>query len=498
MVQCQRHDISKGAASSRAFCETAGIIVVAETHDQERKIRPLRRARPRLAVLVSLALVVLAAAAALIMTTGIDRQLADVIQTYEVRNQARELTIALTEAESSQRGFILTGDQSYLEPYRRSVAGIDTRIKTLTAITAADPQQAERIASISGAISIKLAEMARSVDLVQSERPGEAQTLIQSGMGARLMDELRSRLEQFIGEENAKLLERNKGIDLSRRALVGAIIVALAGAAILSYSLLSRTQREVSALAESRTQLLTQNEALEAEVRERTQAIEEAREHAEYERQRVEALLRDTNHRVGNSLATVSSLLGLQLMRTRSSEVRDALEAARARVHAVASAHRRLRLGDDLETVSAAEFLSAVLDDLEGTATGAKAVTLKGDFAPLEIGARDATTIGILVGELVTNALKHAFPDGRVGSIEVSFKRDGADIPILRVADDGVGMAADRNPGEGGLGSVIVKQLANQFSGVPHYERRPSGGIAVTVPLPGIERTVPDGSGRES
>ena len=464
--------------------------MVAEIDDQKQQTRPPRRARPRLAVVASLALVVLAAAAALIMTTGIDRQLADVVQTYEVRNQARELTIALTEAESSQRGFILTGDQSYLEPYRRAVAGIDTRIKTLTAITAADPQQTERVASIASAISVKMVEMARTVDLVQSERPGEAQTLIQSGMGARLMDELRSGLEQFIGEENAKLLERNKGIDLSRRALVGAIIVALAAAAILSYSLLSRTQRQVSALAESRTQLLTQNEALEAEVRERTQAIEEAREHAEYERQRVEALLRDTNHRVGNSLATVSSLLGLQLMRTSSTEVRDALEAARARVHAVASAHRRLRLGDDLETVSAAEFLGAVLDDLEDTATGAKAVTLKGDFAPVEIGARDATTIGILVGELVTNALKHAFPDGRAGSIEVSFKRDGADIPTLRVADDGVGMDAARNPGEGGLGSVIVKQLANQFAGAPHYERRPTGGIAVTVPLPGVERQV--------
>ncbi len=463
-------------------------MMMADARNQERDTKPPRRARPRLAVLASLALVVLAAAAALIMTAGIDRQLVDVTQTYEVRNQARELTIALTEAESGQRGFMLTQDQKYLEPYRRAVAGIDTRIKTLVAITAADPRQADRVAAISDSISIKLAEMARTVDLIQSGRPGEAQTLIESGMGARLMDELRSGLEQFIGEENAKLLERNKGIDLSRRALVVAIIVALAGAAILSYSLLSRTQRQVSALAESRTQLLTQNEALEAQVRERTQAIEEAREHAEHERQRVEALLRDTNHRVGNSLATVSSLLGLQLMRTDSDEVREALEAARARVHAVASAHRRLRLGDDLETVSAAEFLSAVLDDLHDTATTAKAVTLKGDFAPVEIGARDATTIGILVGELVTNALKHAFPDGRQGHIAVSFKRDAANVPTLRVADDGVGMAAERTPGEGGLGSVIVKQLANQFDGKPHYERGPNGGIVVTVPLPGVER----------
>ncbi|UXN75217.1 sensor histidine kinase [Devosia sp. A8/3-2] len=88
----------------------------------------------------------------------------------------------------------------------------------------------------------------------------------------------------------------------------------------------------------------------------------------------------------------------------------------------------------------------------------------------------------------MTNALKHAFPDGRQGRIEVSFKRDGANVPTLRVADDGVGMAAEQTPGEGGLGSVIVKQLANQFDGKPHYERGPNGGIVVTVPLPGVER----------
>ena len=83
-------------------------------------------------------------------------------------------------------------------------------------------------------------------------------------------------------------------------------------------------------------------------MRERTLEAEEARRHAERERERVEALLQDTNHRIGNSLATVSSLLGLQLTRTKSDEVRKALEAAQSRVQAIASGHRRLRLGPDL------------------------------------------------------------------------------------------------------------------------------------------------------
>src|SRR5690606_5969667 len=246
------------------------------------------------------------------------------------------------EAESSQRGYVLTRDESYLASYRRASMAIDARIVSLFAVTEGDPAQAAEVRRISTDIAAKTAEMARTVELVSEQRTPEARSLILSGMGERLMDEVRLALEQFIGQESRRLLERNGDIDHSRRLLIGAIVAALAGAVILTYSLFTRTQREVNALAQNRNLLRSENELLESRVRERTQAVEEAREHAERERQRVEALLQDTNHRIGNSLATVSSLLGLQLMRSKSEEVKQALEAARSRVHAIASAHRRL------------------------------------------------------------------------------------------------------------------------------------------------------------
>lgn len=455
--------------------------------NQEQGIGVRRHVGQRLVVLMSLALVVLAAVAALVLVQGIDRQIGDVVHTYEVRNQARELTISLSEAESSQRGYLLTRDPGYLEPYKGAAASIETRLLSLSALTSGDAEQAARVRSIAREIVTKTAEMARAVALVQDNRGAEARTLIETGMGERLMDNLRLALERFIGEENQKLLERNREIDQSRRLLVGAIITALAGAVLLAYMLLSRTQRQVSALAQSKERLRTENEVLEAHVLERTQALEEARGHAERERQRVEALLQDANHRIGNSLATVSSLLGLQLLRSKSDEVRAALEAARSRVHAIASAHRRLRLGGDFETASVDEFLDAVLEDIAATASDSRNVRLVGEFDTIIVGARDATTLGILVGELVTNAVKHAFPAGRSGTITVSLRRDEAGVPILRVLDDGVGMAGEQAPGDGGLGSVIVRQLATQFGGEPHYERRPGGGLSVSVSLPGIE-----------
>jgi two-component sensor histidine kinase/CHASE3 domain sensor protein len=472
------------AASSRPM-STMSLVSALTSQDQGTTVQ--RHVGQRLVVLVSLALVLLAAVAALVLVQGIDRQISDVIHTYDVRNQARELTISLTEAESSQRGYLLTRDESYLETYRSAAASIDMRLLTLSALTNGDTEQAAQVRDIASEVVVKAAEMARSVALVEEHRGAEARTLIETGMGERLMDSLRLALERFIGEENQKLLDRNREIDQSRRLLVGAIITALAGAVLLAYMLLARTRRQVSALAESKDRLLTENEVLEAHVLDRTHALEEAREHAERERQRVEALLQDANHRIGNSLATVSSLLGLQLLRTKSDEVRAALEAARSRVHAIASAHRRLRLGGDFETASADEFLDAVLEDIAATATDARNVQLAGEFEPILVSARDATTLGILVGELVTNAVKHAFPGGRSGTITVTLKRDDAGVPMLRVLDDGVGIAGEQPPGDGGLGSVIVRQLATQFGGEPHYDRRPGGGLSVSVSLPGIE-----------
>jgi two-component sensor histidine kinase len=457
------------------------------TIPQPDAIRSDRRGGQRFAVLVSLALVVVAAVSALFMVQGVDGQMDDVLHSYEVRNQARELTNALGEAESNQRGYLLTGNNDYLEPYRRAASGIDARVAALVEVTKTNRAQSELVQSIVGQIGIKMTEMARTVELYSTQRKQQAQTLTETGLGARMMEDVRAKLEQFIADENINLLQRNEEMDGTRRWLIGAILAALAGAAILGVSLLGRTKQDLTVLTRNQSELRSQNETLEARVRERTQAFEEATAHAERERERVETLLQDTNHRIGNSLATVSSLLGLQLMRSKSGEVRAALEAARGRVHAIASSHRRLRLGNDLETTDAQDFLTAVLEDLKSTTTDAQGITLVGEIEPIVINARDATTIGIVVGELVTNAYKHAFVGRPGGRIVVKLFRDAAGAPTLVVSDDGRGIAEDIDLNEGGLGSVIIKQLAQQFGGAPVYQRQAAGGLSVTVTLPNLD-----------
>src|SRR5690606_7685824 len=217
-------------------------------------------------------------------------------------------------------------------------------------------------------------------------------------------------------------------------------------------------------------------------VRERTAELEQERRIAERERRRVEILLHDSNHRIGNSLATVSSLLGLQLRQTRNEEARRALSAARDRVHTVSTAHRRLRLGEDMESTRVDEFLHTVVEDIRNATGSERKIVFKTDFAPLDLKARDVTTIGIIVGELVTNAIKHAFPGRQEGQIFIAFKIDD-NMPALIVEDNGVGCVStngEKPEEHNGLGMLVVEQLCLQFGGKPSY-MLPEDGIGTRV-----------------
>lgn len=440
----------------------------------------------QLAIVISLILIVGAAVSALFLVRGADSQITDVVTTYEVRRQARDLILALVDAETGQRGYLLTQDARYLEPYEDAVVSINRTYDDLMTMVSGSPRQKLRLAGIAEQLEQKQVEMVTTISLAQDGKLLEALAILRSDTGQAMMDTLREALRQFIAEEDARLIERNSRVETTRQLLVAAVLAALAGAAILTYALFTRTQQQVTALARTQTALRLQNEELEAHVRARTVEAEEARAHAERERARVEALLRDTNHRIGNSLATVSSLLGLQLTRSESEEVRAALEAAQSRVQAIASAHRRLRLGDDLETTEAGEFLAAVIEDMRKTQPPDRGIRFETEFDSLVINGRDATTLGIVLGELLTNAVKHAFPDQRTGCIWARLKVDADGAAALIVEDDGCGLPDDAEQLEKGLGSMIVRQLARQFGGEPSFAVREGGGAVVSVALPAL------------
>lgn len=266
--------------------------------------------------------------------------------------------------------------------------------------------------------------------------------------------------------------------------VIGGAITVLAATLVL---VAVRVWRQRRAWTAERDRLNVENEKLHVAMRVQEQAVEAAQLDAARALAGVETVLQDTSHRIGNALATVSSLLGLQMLRTPSEEVKQALEAARLRVHAIASVHRRLQPGGGQGTAMADELLQALIQDL--ASTGGDAIAVVDEIEAIPITARDSTTLGILIGELVSNALKHGFPAGKHGRIVVRLQGDVTGVPVLTVRDNGVGLDSSMEAGEGGLGSVIVKQLAQQFGGVPEYSRQSAGGLSVTIRLPRLMAT---------
>ncbi|CCD89525.1 putative signal transduction histidine kinase with response regulator receiver domain [Bradyrhizobium sp. ORS 285] len=174
-----------------------------------------------------------------------------------------------------------------------------------------------------------------------------------------------------------------------------------------------------------------------------------------------EVLLREVNHRVGNSLQIIASLLHLQANSSTQDDVKAALTNAMGRVAAVAQVHRRLYTSQDLKSVMLNQYLDSLLDDLRRSAEGNRMSRLTLKAEPVEIDPDRAVAIGIVVNELVMNAVKYAYPDGP-GPIHVELKLQGNDI-VLSIADNGVGLNATSDPRSTGMGQRIVSAMATKL-----------------------------------
>jgi two-component sensor histidine kinase len=194
-----------------------------------------------------------------------------------------------------------------------------------------------------------------------------------------------------------------------------------------------------------------------------------------------ELLLREVNHRVGNSLQIIASLLHLQASSAEDEGVKAALTNAMGRVAAVAQVHRRLYTSHDPKGVMLDQYLEALLEDLRRSAEGEKLtqLTLKGE--PIEIDPDRAVAVGIVVNELVINAVKYAYPEGS-GPIHVELGRAGDQIQ-LSVADQGIGLANAPAPGSTGMGRRIVDAMAAKLEAMIRLDHG-HAGTRVVLSLP--------------
>ncbi|MCW8086638.1 sensor histidine kinase [Sabulicella glaciei] len=219
---------------------------------------------------------------------------------------------------------------------------------------------------------------------------------------------------------------------------------------------------------------------------------EEARRHAEEVAHERDLLLAELEHRVKNDLARISATISLQAMES-SPETVAALDAVNERVRVLARVHDRLGRPDGTHPmeIDVCDYLRDLVTDLRTNLTNLTpiALALAGESHLLSISRAGA--VGLVLNELVTNAVKHAFPGDRSGTVTLRFSREG-DEYLLAVSDDGVGMAQsppEEVPEEfrrrAGMGRRLMRALAAQLDGnIVTGPTGPGGGVTQTLRFP--------------
>ena len=186
---------------------------------------------------------------------------------------------------------------------------------------------------------------------------------------------------------------------------------------------------------------------------------------------RLAALLSEVNHRVANSLQLVSAMVRLQSNALDDPAARNALEDTQRRIAAIAQVHRRLYTSNDVEHVDMQEYLGALVDELGQTWSSPTARrTLRLMAEPIRMTTDRAVSLGVIVTELVTNACKYAYAPAVSGEVRVALRREGDDRFVLAVEDDGVGMIADAPARGTGLGTKLIRAMAQSLQTNVEYD----------------------------
>lgn len=453
----------------------------------------LRRNRALVATLALSFLLLLGSAG---LTFHVSRQGVDadalVVHTMEVQRALNATLLTIGGAESGLRGFLLTGNEAFLKPYQDAGKQLPEHLATLRKLVVDSPSQLANVEAVAPLIEQRLAGIDMALTAYRDGRRADAIAALQRS-GLPTLNDIRSRIEAATEFEQQLLVARQGAAAGLRDRFTSAVLVMLIACGILALFALISVRRYVATVHESRLRLASHNVELEQRVQARTEDLAKAADDANRERARAESLLTDVNHRVGNNLALVSSFLTMQQRAVKNPDAARALSAARMRVQAIASAHRKLRLGADFATVKVNEVLGAVLDDISAGLPPGDLIRIQCQVEPLEINARDAVSLGVLTSELVMNAVKHAFAPGETGEVSVVLVHGADSVAVLEVSDDGVGWHDNKHSREtGGLGAKIIDMVARQFGGRPErtarfhegaitQERRPGTRIRVNL-----------------
>ncbi len=416
-------------------------------------------------VLVALALV----SATVISSAEQSASRASHDRAYDILLESERVVSSLGDAQRGLRGFLLTENSAFLEPFTTGSANARRHFRRLSDLLADSSDHERTLEELQRLLEESIGFYRRTIDLARTGRRDEAIARVRSGEGKALMDRTRSVTDAIIQTEERVLNEdRAEAAKASRTAEWMSYGLAAAGAALLLISIIA------VAVAVRRQQ---QAEAATA-LAERAHALELALETQE-------ALLYEVNHRVKNSLQVVMSLLYLQANQVPDPQAKQALMEARSRVNVIASIHQSLYKSGSHTEVELCEYLNV----LASATVSSLAV---GERLQVDVSCKDkivlpiaqAVPLALIVAELLTNSIKYAFPSQETGQISVKALAHDGSLSVL-VSDDGCGLQPDFNSSSStGVGMRIIRALTKQLRAeMDVLEQDRGAGFALTLPL---------------
>ena len=341
----------------------------------------------------------------------------------------------------------------------------------------------ERPDGITLGITLDVYEAQAKIDSISGDYPGLARhlqtyvSLLKSNLntqGQRQAEELAVRFEterkeqeiRLSGQQIANLQQADqlRQSHLRQTMLVQRMTIAGIGVLLVIAGLLVRQNRQrkkMNRLIEQKNEVITgKNEMLLKVLAEK------------------EWLLKEVNHRVKNNLQTVISLLETQ-GRYLKNEALEAIVSSQHRVYAMLLLHQKIAHAENNNTIEMSGYLDDIIQYLRESFDNPDRIIWHLDLQPLQVGLRQAVPIALIVNESVTNALRHAFPAGRHGTIAIRFRHEKEQV-FLSISDNGVGLT--RSPDEaasGSLGIGLMKGLSRELRG--NIQIRSDNGTTVSV-----------------
>jgi len=243
------------------------------------------------------------------------------------------------------------------------------------------------------------------------------------------------------------------------------------------------SQLDVTDRVEAQTIIAKQKILVEREVEARTSDLEAAL-HAKI------LLLHEVDHRVKNNLTMIGSLLRLQARSIADPAVTSKLETMLERVDALATVHRRLYQADDVTRFDVGAFTENLITNVVG-ASRRNDIRLVSNISQIDVPSSKAAPLGLILNEIATNAIKHAFADGRAGTISVHTALMG-NHALIEITDDGRGLAGEDGQRDG-IGKMLISRLAKQVKAdVMWSDAAPGVRVSLAFPVDDQRVDVPN------